>query len=230
MAKHPPTRRQTPRAQEPDPVKCPRCDSSNTKFCYYNNYNKSQPRYFCKACKRHWTKGGTLRNVPVGGVRKNKRAKLSTTTSVGPTLSTPYTNQKPEVGPTSIIYEALIGSSGSLQETVPLTGNETGLQLPENVKTEFQFSNLSNSATAFDVSSLNSSSSLVQNYSSGYGYDHQFGNLDSIEESTITSVNVPTSSPWPETGFWNWNEIDVLTSADHLNIVWDDDDFAEIKP
>uniref|UniRef100_A0A7N0TJI2 Dof zinc finger protein n=1 Tax=Kalanchoe fedtschenkoi TaxID=63787 RepID=A0A7N0TJI2_KALFE len=49
------------------PLKCPRCDSSNTKFCYYNNYSLSQPRHFCKACKRYWTRGGTLRNVPVGG-------------------------------------------------------------------------------------------------------------------------------------------------------------------
>ncbi|KAD3069266.1 hypothetical protein E3N88_37146 [Mikania micrantha] len=57
-------------------LKCPRCDSSNTKFCYYNNYSLSQPRHFCKACKRYWTRGGTLRNVPVGGgCRKNKRVK-----------------------------------------------------------------------------------------------------------------------------------------------------------
>lgn len=61
--------------QQAEPLKCPRCDSKNTKFCYYNNYNKSQPRHFCKACRRHWTKGGTLRNVPVGGGRKNKRLK-----------------------------------------------------------------------------------------------------------------------------------------------------------
>ncbi|XP_047161698.1 dof zinc finger protein DOF2.2-like [Vigna umbellata] len=42
----------------------PRCDSSNTKFCYYNNYNLTQPRHFCKMCHRYWTKGGALRNVP----------------------------------------------------------------------------------------------------------------------------------------------------------------------
>ncbi|OWM90346.1 dof zinc finger protein DOF5.4-like [Punica granatum] len=57
-------------------LKCPRCDSMNTKFCYYNNYNLSQPRHFCKSCRRYWTKGGVLRNVPVGGgCRKNKRSK-----------------------------------------------------------------------------------------------------------------------------------------------------------
>ncbi|XP_050224983.1 dof zinc finger protein DOF5.4 [Mercurialis annua] len=57
-------------------MKCPRCDSLNTKFCYYNNYNLSQPRHFCKSCRRYWTKGGVLRNVPVGGgCRKTKRSK-----------------------------------------------------------------------------------------------------------------------------------------------------------
>ncbi|KAJ6828033.1 dof zinc finger protein DOF5.6-like [Iris pallida] len=53
---------------------CPRCDSTNTKFCYYNNYSLTQPRYFCKGCRRYWTQGGSLRNIPVGGgCRKNKR-------------------------------------------------------------------------------------------------------------------------------------------------------------
>ncbi|XP_057983518.1 dof zinc finger protein DOF1.8-like [Malania oleifera] len=52
---------------------CPRCASPNTKFCYYNNYSLSQPRFFCRSCRRYWTKGGSLRNVPVGGgCRKNR--------------------------------------------------------------------------------------------------------------------------------------------------------------
>ncbi|KAI4382339.1 hypothetical protein MLD38_008315 [Melastoma candidum] len=67
-----------PRLQPEQSLKCPRCDSINTKFCYYNNYSLSQPRYFCKSCRRYWTKGGTLRNVPVGGgCRKNKRVSSS---------------------------------------------------------------------------------------------------------------------------------------------------------
>ncbi|KAK1428724.1 hypothetical protein QVD17_17563 [Tagetes erecta] len=59
----------------PEPgLNCPRCDSTNTKFCYFNNYSLTQPRHFCKTCRRYWTKGGALRNVPVGGgCRKNKR-------------------------------------------------------------------------------------------------------------------------------------------------------------
>ncbi|MBA0851768.1 hypothetical protein Goshw_025563 [Gossypium schwendimanii] len=69
-------------AKVPQPeaaLKCPRCDSTNTKFCYFNNYSLSQPRHFCKACRRYWTRGGALRNVPVGGgCRRNKKNKSST--------------------------------------------------------------------------------------------------------------------------------------------------------
>ncbi|URE48734.1 dof zinc finger protein [Musa troglodytarum] len=54
----------------------------NTKFCYYNNYSLTQPRYFCKSCKQYWTKGEMLRNVPVGGgSRKNKRNFISFATT-----------------------------------------------------------------------------------------------------------------------------------------------------
>ncbi|XP_057804562.1 dof zinc finger protein DOF5.6 isoform X2 [Salvia miltiorrhiza] len=66
------------RPQHEQSLKCPRCDSTHTKFCYYNNYSLSQPRYFCKTCRRYWTKGGTLRNIPVGGgCRKNNKKSSS---------------------------------------------------------------------------------------------------------------------------------------------------------
>ncbi|XP_054806704.1 cyclic dof factor 3-like [Prosopis cineraria] len=60
--------------KKPDQVlPCPRCNSMDTKFCYYNNYNINQPRHLCKSCQRYWTEGGTMRNVPVGaGRRKTK--------------------------------------------------------------------------------------------------------------------------------------------------------------
>ncbi|BAT91936.1 dof zinc finger protein DOF2.1-like [Vigna umbellata] len=66
-----------PRPNPEQALKCPRCDSTSTKFCYYNNYSLSQPRYFCKSCRRYWTKGGTLRNVPVGGGCRKKRSSSS---------------------------------------------------------------------------------------------------------------------------------------------------------
>ncbi|KQK03914.1 cyclic dof factor 2 [Brachypodium distachyon] len=56
-------------------VPCPRCNSMETKFCYFNNYNVSQPRHYCRNCQRYWTAGGNIRNVPVGsGRRRNKHA------------------------------------------------------------------------------------------------------------------------------------------------------------
>ncbi|GAB4825403.1 hypothetical protein Ancab_008276 [Ancistrocladus abbreviatus] len=64
-------------------LKCPRCGSTNTKFCYYNNYNHSQPRHLCKHCRRYWTKGGTLRNVPVGGGRRKNSKRSSSSSSSG---------------------------------------------------------------------------------------------------------------------------------------------------
>ena len=78
-------------------LRCPRCDSSNTKFCYYNNYNLTQPRHFCKTCRRYWTKGGALRNVPIGGgCRKNKNTIVST--SVGKPSSAKMKTIVSEIG------------------------------------------------------------------------------------------------------------------------------------
>lgn len=69
-------RRQKTHTNSEHALKCPRCESTNTKFCYFNNYSLTQPRHFCKSCRRYWTKGGALRNVPIGGgCRKNKRVK-----------------------------------------------------------------------------------------------------------------------------------------------------------
>ncbi|KAJ7956241.1 Dof zinc finger protein [Quillaja saponaria] len=82
-------------------LKCPRCDSTHTKFCYYNNYSLSQPRYFCKTCRRYWTKGGTLRNIPVGGgCRKNKKVSSKKSND----QATPNTQNQPHstVGPTDL--------------------------------------------------------------------------------------------------------------------------------
>ncbi|OVA00370.1 zinc finger protein [Macleaya cordata] len=91
-------------------LRCPRCDSSNTKFCYYNNYSLSQPRHFCKACKRYWTRGGTLRNVPVGGgCRKNKRLKKSTT----PNNSSDHTSTTTTTTPTPQTHQIQAVSKAS---------------------------------------------------------------------------------------------------------------------
>ncbi|KAL9329363.1 hypothetical protein ACSQ67_004366 [Phaseolus vulgaris] len=97
--------------------KCPRCDSTNTKFCYFNNYSLSQPRHFCKTCKRYWTHGGTFRNIPVGGAsRKAKRGKTDSS-SPSHSLTQPLSNlMKPSpltmLHSTSPYYHQLGGGGG----------------------------------------------------------------------------------------------------------------------
>ncbi|KAE8728783.1 Dof zinc finger protein DOF4.4 [Hibiscus syriacus] len=97
--------------QQQLPQKCPRCDSVNTKFCYYNNYSLSQPRYFCKGCRRYWTQGGTLRNVPVGGgCRKGKRSKVSSSGENSGSSQPPIPVQPP---PQQAQQQTVISSSSS---------------------------------------------------------------------------------------------------------------------
>ncbi|CAK9137225.1 unnamed protein product [Ilex paraguariensis] len=82
-------------------LNCPRCDSTNTKFCYYNNYSLNQPRYFCKTCRRYWTEGGSLRNIPVGGgSRKNKRFASSSSSS---TTSSVSSQKLPDLNPQNFL-------------------------------------------------------------------------------------------------------------------------------
>jgi len=65
--------------KKPDKIlPCPRCNSMDTKFCYYNNYNIHQPRHYCRGCQRYWTAGGSMRNLPVGaGRRKSKSSSVN---------------------------------------------------------------------------------------------------------------------------------------------------------
>ncbi|OIW21617.1 hypothetical protein TanjilG_06755 [Lupinus angustifolius] len=239
--------------QSSETLKCPRCDSTNTKFCYYNNYNKSQPRHFCRACKRHWTKGGTLRNVPVGGVRKNKRVKKpiipTTTTTTSSTTSTSIVNgflsnnmnniqtSLDQKNIPSSLYQALIGQQQNLMNMRDLESKHFGncsmtmsstLPLHQNQKPLFPFSTTSSFYTnpCYVSPSLRSSSNTVYNY---------------VEESTMNSV-IPTPSTsgintqtWeiPATSggmgisnYWSWEDIDSLVSTE-LKDPWDDSD---IKP
>jgi len=61
------------RPKKDQALNCPRCNSTNTKFCYYNNYSLT-----CKTCMRYWIEGGSLRNISVsGGSRKSKSSSSS---------------------------------------------------------------------------------------------------------------------------------------------------------
>lgn len=110
--------------KKPDKIlPCPRCNSLETKFCYFNNYNVNQPRHFCKNCQRYWTAGGTIRNVPVGaGKRKNKH--LDSNTSSDKHLSSSMLS---------------VGNITSLKEEVPLSVSlETMLNLKGHGKFEVE--------------------------------------------------------------------------------------------
>ncbi|KAK7402271.1 hypothetical protein VNO78_14404 [Psophocarpus tetragonolobus] len=102
-----------PHFPEQEQLKCPRCDSTNTKFCYYNNYNLSQPRHFCKNCRRYWTKGGALRNIPVGGGSRKNTKRSSSTNNTKRASSAPDPTQ---INPTPV------GAAGSFTSLLASTG------------------------------------------------------------------------------------------------------------
>ncbi|CAH8383807.1 unnamed protein product [Eruca vesicaria subsp. sativa] len=107
------------KARPQEKVNCPRCNSTNTKFCYYNNYSLTQPRYFCKGCRRYWTEGGSLRNVPVGGSsKKNKRPSSSSSNILQTTPSSlGLTTTLPDLNPPILFSNQIPNKSkGSSQD------------------------------------------------------------------------------------------------------------------
>jgi hypothetical protein len=134
--------------QQQQALKCPRCDSHNTKFCYYNNYSLSQPRHFCKSCKRYWTRGGTLRNVPVGGgCRKNKKVvkkfsisavDLPSSSSLPTTIPTNITN--PNLNP-PLFYGVPVDSSSYKVVNIDKVSDDTDHRTQMNMDHGLGFAN-----------------------------------------------------------------------------------------
>ncbi|GMI99889.1 hypothetical protein HRI_003658200 [Hibiscus trionum] len=105
--------------KKPDKIlPCPRCNSNETKFCYYNNYNVNQPRHFCKNCQRYWTAGGAMRNVPVGAGRRKTKSSSSFAASTAAAL---HYHQN------VMISEAILGAQASAVLTF---GNSSHLPPP----------------------------------------------------------------------------------------------------
>ncbi|KAF3333408.1 Dof zinc finger protein DOF1.7 [Carex littledalei] len=111
------------------PVECPRCNSMNTKFCYYNNYNLSQPRHFCKNCRRYWTKGGALRNIPVGGGTRKNSKRASSAHSKRPTKTVHVSSAPQSVSSVEpdhpLLLDCGVGSFSSLLASNGHFGNFT---------------------------------------------------------------------------------------------------------
>lgn len=176
----------------------------NTKFCYYNNYNKSQPRHFCKSCKRHWTKGGTLRNVPVGGCRKNRRLrKLTTTAAAAAVIPTISSNN---------LDSQSFNSGFAVDSSLLISQNQD----PHFFSARF--------------SSIEENPSPI---STTFGLPHAFeysGESETTEDIAISSMNhpyqVPTGSSVVDmSSYWSRDWFDEFLTSD-LNLQWDD---PEIK-
>ncbi|PIA38665.1 hypothetical protein AQUCO_02700116v1 [Aquilegia coerulea] len=177
------------RPQQEQALKCPRCDSTNTKFCYYNNYSLSQPRYFCKGCKRYWTQGGTLRNVPVGGGcrKNNKRSSSSSSSSSKRTqdqvLITTNSNQIPTLPLLTYDSNDLTLAFARLhnnQPTMQLGLNDHDLSLFGNSTSTNHCDILGNQNTTFtNNTSNNTTSTFLDALKSGF-LDNDQGGSHSI--------------------------------------------------
>ncbi|CAI0468595.1 unnamed protein product [Linum tenue] len=241
---------------QPEPLKCPRCDSSNTKFCYYNNYNKSQPRHFCKACKRHWTKGGTLRNVPVGGGRKNKRPHKPSGSGNGKIINKvnpkmviqAQQNKKPKQStegggrasssPNDIVFSSGVTDHPSLKLPSPMGPPAESDSVVANFDDEEGIGFVFSQGLSFPNYSA-SSSAISTSSAAVASFDGQFLGLPSGAAGyTPATWQVPSTIGGGSGnmndmasgggGYWNWDvDMDNLVSSADLNIPWDD---SEIKP
>ncbi|KAL4563228.1 hypothetical protein LXL04_027266 [Taraxacum kok-saghyz] len=207
--------------QQPPPpppheaLKCPRCDSSNTKFCYYNNYSLSQPRHFCKACKRYWTRGGTLRNVPVGGgCRKNKRVKrpiTTTTVHAGSTTTTnPNLNHNPSPRPNPNLDHNHLQSSttsngnsnhhlnplfyGLLPQNpnYPRSDHARASGVNENLVSGYDLSQQHMNVPGLGFSSLGQGGSVMANHGHNSSLNFSSFNSSMYGGSTSSSTSAPT--------------------------------------
>lgn len=110
-----------PHFPELEQLQCPRCESTNTKFCYYNNYNLSQPRHFCKNCRRYWTRGGALRNIPVGGGTRKSNTKKRQKPDPDPSRSNPTRKSQETANTQSMLPAAATTSTSSQEPAVTLS-------------------------------------------------------------------------------------------------------------
>ncbi|XWS38013.1 hypothetical protein CRYUN_Cryun19dG0094300 [Craigia yunnanensis] len=197
------------RPQKDQALNCPRCNSTNTKFCYYNNYSLSQPRYFCKTCRRYWTEGGSLRNVPVGGgSRKNKRSSSKKLGDLTPPGLSHSASQNPKIHEGQVLnlaYPPPTEEYNSLSKFVEVpfsTGNKSNHQNSSSSSTSAHLSAMELLKTDINSRGLSSFMSMPVSdsntvYSSGFpiqdfkptlnfsldGFETSYGNLQGVQEN-----------------------------------------------
>ncbi|KAH6802800.1 hypothetical protein C2S51_034246 [Perilla frutescens var. frutescens] len=186
---------------------CPRCGSSNTKFCYYNNYSLTQPRYFCKACRRYWTKGGSLRNVPIGGgCRKTRRPKSTRAVANNPFQPTCTTSIS--LQPSTTIDLAAVYANFLNQPPPPPpprdNQNQTTLsELPGGIVALSSFQSLSAQENGFFECGSFTAQLL------GHGGGNSFAGMNEIIDGDILPP-LPGEAMWPSSDMILQNQMEML--------------------
>ncbi|KAK7319706.1 hypothetical protein RJT34_04431 [Clitoria ternatea] len=201
--------RQAPQHQN---KRCPRCDSLNTKFCYFNNYSLSQPRHFCKSCKRYWTHGGTFRNIPIGGgSRRGKRARISSSSSSNPLLQQPQPNSttllRPSPSPPSLVPSSTITYN-------QLGGTGVGVGVRGGLLSSLAAVHSLNPSQPFtNVTPGSSNSALLSSFTSASSLQPRtrFESLYPSEQGLVPTTNIASQSGhWPQSLI---NNIAAATTA-----------------
>ncbi|KAL6496221.1 hypothetical protein OROGR_029479 [Orobanche gracilis] len=175
-------------------LKCPRCDSTNTKFCYFNNYSLSQPRHFCKTCRRYWTRGGAMRSVPVGGgCRRNKRSSKSTASS----KSSPASNNNNSNRQTNSNSTGGINNNNDTIST-----NYGGNSL--NLTPQFQ-----------PLRFMSPLSQLRENFAGDAGFsNYMSGNMPSADDHMISSFHGDAGNLMGNIEPWKFQQFQFLDGLD----------------
>lgn len=180
--------------KKPDKIiPCPRCNSMETKFCYYNNYNINQPRHFCKNCQRYWTAGGTMRNVPVGaGRRKNKNS-----ASHFCHLTIPEVLHGIEIDPTNGINHPNFKTNG----TVLSFGPEAPLR--ESIASVLKLAEKKGGSNGGEIvddcssgSSVTTSNSVAEGVRNGFIQEPTMRNLNGFSPQIPCLPGIPFPYPW----------------------------------
>lgn len=157
----------------PEPaLKCPRCDSTNTKFCYFNNYSLTQPRHFCKTCRRYWTRGGALRNVPVGGGCRRNNKKNKRNRSKSPTSTNSHEKQT------------------SSSSAIPSHHELIGHQLPQQITNLPFMTSMQNHLNRYVVGNVN----MGLGHSDHMGFQIGVGNSNGNCNSSSVSVSASAAA------------------------------------
>ncbi|KAM7259015.1 hypothetical protein ACFE04_014756 [Oxalis oulophora] len=217
-------------------LKCPRCESTNTKFCYFNNYNLSQPRHFCKTCRRYWTKGGALRNVPVGGGcrRNNKKAKSNNSSA----KSSPGSSTERQIGSNSEIVGHLPQQAsqfpvlGSLHNLTQYGLGNLGLNFSQSDMGTFNIGNSSSTRAGiqqFPFFDSPAATNLFPFQTHEGGVDQGGSSTRVSQHDPMKSEEInPTSSrsfsgvPDQNNQYWggnNWSDLSNVNSSTTYNLL-----------